>query len=408
MAQFAYTGRNVDGQPVSGQTESTSASILARQLMSQGITPVRIREAGMHMDVSSEALQRMLRPRVQISDLIFFSRQMYTLQRSGVPILHALAGLRDSTRNERLSEIIGKICESLDSGMELSAAMRQHKEVFSPLYINLIQVGETTGSLDTVFQQLARYLEKEKETRQRIKSAMRYPVFVIATITVAIAIINLFVIPAFAKVYSGFNAELPMPTRIIIATSNFTVTYWPVVLLVIGGLVTAWLWFIRQDYGRMWWDERKLHIPVTGLILYGAALSRFATSMSMIMRAGVPVVQGMAVVAQALGNKFMESKVTSMRAGLERGESITHTAKQSEVFSPVSLQMLQVGEDTGSLDELMSDVAQYYDDEVDYALKNLSTAIEPILLFAVGGLVLMLALGVFMPMWNLSKVMGVG
>lgn len=408
MPAFQYKGRDARGQAVNGRLEAASAEAVAAQLFQQGITPVDIAAAGGGGDILAGLGRRLGQGRVKLDDLIFFCRQMYTLQRAGVPIMQALRGLSESARNPTLAKVIEGVLEGLDSGLDLNSSFRRYPRVFSPLFVSLVHVGETTGNLDEAFLQLAQYLELEKDTRQRMKSAVRYPLFVVLAISAAVVIINLFVIPAFAEVYAGFNAELPWATRIIIGSSNFMLQYWPFMLAGLIATVLGFAAWVRTPAGRRRWDRYKLRIPIVGGILKQALLGRFGRGMAMTMKAGVPLVKGFTVISRALDNAYVGEQVLAMREGIERGESITRTAATTGMFPAIVLQMISVGEESGALDELMEEVAGYYEREVDYALKNLSTALEPVLIIGVGGLVLLLALGVFLPMWNLASVMGLG
>jgi MSHA biogenesis protein MshG len=406
VAVFQYTGRNRRGEAVKGSIEAASVDAVASQLFNNGITPIDIVESSVPQDVLGglRALrERFGEGRVDLTDQVFFCRQMYTLLKAGVPIMQALRGLRETTKNPALSRVIGSLVEGLDAGLDLTGAVRRHEKVFSALFVSMVQVGETTGSLPEAFLQLSQYLEREKETRDRIKQALRYPAIVMIAIAVALAIINLFVIPAFARVFASFKAELPWATKILIATSNFTVTWWYWILA--GLILTAVVvhYYIRTPEGRYRWHRWKLRIPLIGGIIYRAMLGRFTRSLAVTLKAGVPLVQGMTVVSRAVDNDFIGERILQMRDGIERGESIARTAATTGFFPPTVLQMISVGEDTGAIDSLLAEVADYYEREVDYDLKNLSTAIEPILITFIGIMVLILALGVFLPMWDLAQ-----
>lgn len=406
MPHFRYTGRNRRGEAVDGQIDGASPDAVANQLFNNGVTPIDIIEVDVAQDVFGglKALRvRMSEGRVELLDQIFFCRQMYTLLKAGVPIMQALRGLRDSTQNPALAKIIGSIGEGLDAGMDLTTALKRHPDVFSSLFVNLVQVGETTGSLSEAFLQLSTYLEREKDTRDRIKQALRYPTMVLLAITIAMFIINMFVIPAFAKIYAGFKAELPWATKILIATSNFTVRYWYLIVIVIVLAVVSVRVYIKTTEGRYRWHRLKLRLPLVGSIIFRSALGRFARALATTLKFGVPLVQGMTVVSRAVDNDFIAERIVQMRNGVERGESITRTATATGLFPPLVLQMISVGDDTGAVDDLLIEVADYYEREVDYDLKNLSSAIEPVLIVVIGAMVLVLALGVFLPMWDLAR-----
>lgn len=405
MPLFQYKGRNQRGEAVRGHIEAVSPDAVAAQLMNTGVIPIDIASSKGQMDILAAIRARLAEStRITLVDLILFSRQMFTLLRAGVPIMQALRGLRDSTQNPAMAKIIISISESLDTGVDLTTAMRRHPKVFSSLYVNMIQVGETTGSLQEVFMQLATYLEREKETRDGIKSATRYPSFVVAAIFIAIFIINLFVIPTFAKVYAGFKIELPWATKVLIASSNFTVAYWPVIILGVITAIFSIRYYIRTPEGRYRWDKFKLGIPVVGKIIYKATLSRFTRALAVMMKSGVPIVLGMTTVSRAVDNDYISDRILQMRDGIERGETIARTASATGMFPSLVIQMIAVGEEAGSVDELMFNVADFYEREVDYDIKNLSAAIQPLLIVFLSIMVFILALGVFLPMWDLVQV----
>ena len=405
MPAFQYRGRNQRGELVKGRVEGVSADAVATQLFNSGVVPIDITASG-NDDVLGALGSIKIRwksDKITLVDLSLFSRQMYTLLKAGVPIMQALRGLRESTQNEALSTVIASISDSLDQGLDITTSLRRHPQVFSPLFVAMVQVGETTGNLPQAFQQLADYLEREKDTQDRIKSAVRYPMFVVVAMVIAIFIINLFVIPAFMKVYASFHIELPWATQLLIATSNFTVAYW---YLMLGGVIVTFIsirMYVQTPEGQYKWHKLKLRIPVTGKIVYQATLGRFARSLAIMIRAGVPLVQGMTVVSRAVDNDYIGERVIQMRDGVERGETIARTAMTTNMFPSLVVQMIGVGEDTGAVDELMFNVAEYYEREVDYSIKNISDAIQPILIVILGVLVLILALGVFLPMWDLVK-----
>jgi len=406
MPVFAYKGRNGRGDLVQGTLDGIDSSVIADQLMNTGITPTEIKSfsANLGVAIKPDFFKRLAQEKsVSPMDLLLFSRQMYTLLKAGVPIMRALAGLQESTRNPTFSALIQDLRESLDSGRELSAAMRRHPKVFSMFYVSMVQVGETTGLLDEIFIQLYDHLEFERDMRERIKTAMRYPSFVIVAMAIAIVIINLFVIPAFAKVYEGFHAELPTITKLLIGFSNFMVSYWLLMLAMVVAAVMGFRFYINTTEGRYKWDKYKFKLPVVGIIIFKATLSRFARSMALSFKSGMPILQGLNVVAMVVDNAFMRSRIEQMRDGVERGESILRTAVATGVFNPVVLQMIAVGEETGDMDGLMFEIASMYEREVKYEVATLSSKIEPILIVALGILVLILALGVFLPMWDLGK-----
>jgi MSHA biogenesis protein MshG len=408
MPHFSYTARQKDGSKVSGTLELSSASAVAEHLADSGLIPVKIaeRQSRDESEHTADSMwQRLTRKRVRTSDLILFCRQMYSLTRSGVPIIRALTGLIESSQNPRLRQVLAGVIDGLEGGRDLSGAMAQYPDTFPILITRMVQVGESSGNLEQAFEQLATYLEFEKHTREQVKSALRYPSFVIIAIGIAIAILSLFVIPAFEKVFASFGAELPLATRIILAVSDFSVTYWPHIF---GGMAVAFFVFKRWSKtksGAYAWDKFKLRLPIIGSILLRSTLARFARAFSMGYGSGVPLVQSLGFTARAIENNYIGTKLDDMRNHLERGETLTRSAASLHIFTPLVLQMLSVGEETGSVDSMLNEVADFYEREVEYELKNLTSAIEPILIVVIGIMVLVLALGVFLPMWNLGSTM---
>jgi MSHA biogenesis protein MshG len=274
--------------------------------------------------------------------------------------------------------------------------MGYHSDTFPPLAINMVRVGENTGRLDEAFLQLAEYLERDRETRDQVKMALRYPAFVIFAIGVAIAIINYWVIPTFARVFKNMGAELPWQTKILIALSDFTVAYWPLIIATLLVATFALRTYVRTEEGRYRWDKYKLRLPIVGDIIYRATLSRFSRAFAMASHAGVPIIQTLTVVSRAVDNSYIGDRILSMRNGVERGDNLTRTAAATGMFTPLVIQMINVGEETGAVDEMMTEVADFYDREIAYDIKNLSAAIEPILLVFIGIMVLVL--------WDLGSV----
>ena len=407
MAAFRFTGRDAQGQKVSGVRQAASAEALAGELLAERITPLTIEAqaesaVGGDTDVLRQLRRLLGRERVSLEELIIFCRQMHSLSKAGVPILRAMGGLADSTRNPFFGEVLRAVRADLEAGNGLGVALSSHPKVFTPLFISMVSVGENTGQLDLAFKQLAGYLDMERETRKRIGQATRYPLFVLLAMGVALVVINLLVIPAFSKVFAQFKSELPLPTRILIGFSEFTQQWWwAIALAMVAGAFLLLRW-LRTEEGARLWDRYKLRLPIVGGIFERIALARFTRTFAMMYRAGLPLLQALAINSNTVGNRHIGQAILDMRDGVERGESLTRGAVASGLFTPLVLQMLAVGEETGALDDLFIEVADFYEQEVDYDLKRLADSIEPILIVAMGGMVLVLALGVFLPMWELS------
>ncbi|MGN5139060.1 type II secretion system F family protein [Aeromonas sp. 164P] len=402
MGNFRYRGRDAQGAEISGTLEASSEQSAAEQLMRRGILPTEI-SAGRGA-LPALAWSQLFTRRVGLDELVIFTRQMYALTRAGIPILRAMAGLAETAYSVPLKRALQQLGEELGNGKPLSKAMQSHPGVFSSLFVAIIHVGENTGQLERAFLQLANYFELELDTRKRVKTAMRYPGFVLIAIAIAMVILNLFVIPTFASMFAKFGVDLPLATRILLATSAFFVNYWWLLLLLVLAASVGWRSWLTTSKGRLFWHRMQLRLPVVGSIIERSLLARFARSFAMMLKAGVPLNTALNLVAEAVDNSWMARRVREMRSGVERGESLLRTAGQSRLFTPLVLQMIAVGEETGQIDDLMQEVAEYYEREVDYDLKSLTARIEPILIAIVAVMVLVLALGIFTPMWDMISV----
>ncbi|MGB1949805.1 MAG: type II secretion system F family protein [Marinobacter sp.] len=401
--QFSYRGKDSRGAVQQGMLAAPSADAAASELMRRGITPLAIRE----QPVSTSLADRLdsvplFRRKVTLDELIVFCRQMYALTKAGIPLIRTMRGLAETSRSPVLAEVLEDVTSRLEGGTTMATAMQAHPRVFSDLFIAMIHVGENTGMLDDAFRRLSDILELERDTKRRLKQAMRYPTFVVVALLAALMVVNFLVIPKFASVFDKLGADLPFLTQVLVGTSNFLLGYWYVLLF--GTAAAALL--IRQwkqtEQGRITWDRYKLRVPIIGPLLELITLSRFARNFASMLSAGMPVTHALTVVADATDNAWISVHIKDMRAGIERGESLLRTARQSGMFTPLILQMIAVGEETGSVDDMLNNVADFYDEDVDYGLKRLAESIEPILIVAMGILVLILALGVFLPIWDLG------
>lgn len=410
MAAFNYQGRDTNGSQVSGVVEAADSSGAAEQLGRKRIIVTSISAAKDKAGAESNAMNMDVGELfgftgVSLDDLIILCRQMYALMRSGVPILRAIKGLAETANAKNLKLALSDVAISLEGGMSLSNALNKHPKIFLPLFISIVHVGENTGQLDGSFIKLATYFEREQETRKRIKAALRYPSFVFIAIAIAIVILNIFVIPVFTSMFAKLGANLPLATKMLIASSDFFINYWPHLIVTVLVLIFGIRSYLQTEQGEYAWDRRKLKMPIIGSIIERSILSRFTHSFSIVLRAGVPMTSGLSLVADAVDNKYMRQKILDMRSGIESGESLLRTAVASKLFTPLVLQMVSVGEETGRVDELLEEVADYYEREVDYDLSTLTARIEPLLLLVVAGMVLVLALGIFTPMWDMASAM---
>jgi MSHA biogenesis protein MshG len=401
MNTFAYKGRDSQGHAVNGVVDAANEMAAAEQLMRRGVMPTELKPGKAKSAAIDWSL--LLEGGVKLDELVIFSRQMYALTRAGIPILRAIAGLEESTHSKPLKRALHSLGEDLGNGRPLSSSMQAHPRVFGSLFVAIIHVGENTGQLEEAFLQLANYFELELETRKRIKTAMRYPSFVMIAIGIAMVILNIMVVPVFAGMFAKFGVELPLATRILLATSHFFVNYWWLLLGILLAMVFGWRRWVATVKGKLTWHRWQLKLPIVGTIIERSLLARFARSFSMMLKAGVPLNTALTLVADAVDNAWMAGRVRDMRAGIERGESLLRTAGSSGLFTPLVMQMIAVGEETGQVDDLLHEAAEYYEREVDYDLKSLTARIEPILIGIVAVMVLILALGIFTPMWDMMS-----
>jgi MSHA biogenesis protein MshG len=392
MSNYKYTGKNKAGEDVDGIIEAADSDSVAAYLFGLDIYPLEIQE---------EIIKKKKTGKV---DLLLFTRQMYILLKSGIPLIKALKTLETSNQDETLKDLYRDIQKSLDNGYEFSTALQKHKEYFPPFYISMVKVGEMTGRLEEVFAKLYEYIDFENEMKKKAKATLRYPIIVLSVMILAFVILSFFVIPAFTKVFDSFHATLPLPTRILIGFSDFMIHY-GAILGVLAGLGIYWfLKYIKTVDGRFWWDKTRLTMPIFGEIIFKTLLARFARSFALAVSSGVSLVPTLTVTAQVLDNMFISSHIEQIKESVERGNTLYNSMKSTDIFTSLVLEMVATGEETGELDTMLNEVGQLYEREVEYDLNNINSKIEPILLVFIGCLVGILALGIFLPIWDLGKV----
>lgn len=404
MTIFVHRSRNAEGRPITGQVEAASREAAATQLLDRGLTPLNLEELTVEQSWSDRWAELRSGGRVETVVLIMFCRQMYTVTKAGVPLIKGIRGISASLRHPVFQRALNDIVERLENGVELSAAMRAHPKIFNHLFVSMIGVGENSGRLDLVFRQLVDYMERDLATIKSIKSALRYPSFVLIALAVALLVINLKVIPAFAGMFQKFGAELPLPTRILIGTSDFFVAFWPYLLGVVTLLFLGFYNYIQSEAGSRVWGRKKLRLPVVGDIIERASMARYARAFSLMFAAGLPISNALELCARAIDNAYLADKIRAIRSGIERGEGLYQTHATSGMFTPLVLQMISVGEESGQVDTLLTEVAEFYEREVEYDVKQISDRIEPIMIVIMAAFVTILALGIFLPMWDMYAI----
>jgi MSHA biogenesis protein MshG len=408
MSNFRYRGRSGRGELITGRLEGSDVDAIAARLLNLGITPLEIAPAAAQGTSVQELLQRFGAGKPSTADLVLFSRQMYSITKAGLPLLRGLRGLAQSTHNALLRDALHDVLLSLESGRDFATSLARHTDIFSPLFVSMVRVGESTGTLDGTFLRLCEYLGQDQAVQDRVKSAVRYPLIVVGVIGLAIAVITVFVIPNFAPLFKVLGNDIPWPTRVIMGTSDLVRAHG---FAIVAGAIAALFAFKRHiatESGRYAWDRFKLKLPVLGELLHLSVLSRVTRSLSISLEAGLPMIQALTLLARSAGNEFLGEQLLRLRDAVERGEALSHAAAAAGIFPPLVLQMVLVGEETGELTRLLEEVSGFYQREVDYRLRNLTAMLEPLLIIGVGGMVLILALGVFLPMWNMIGKVGHG
>lgn len=398
MPLFKYKARDRFGMAVTGQMEAVTPGSVAERLSESGYFPVSIKRA-----LPSLTLPHIPFGHIKPEVLIFFTRQLATLLRVGIPILSSFETLARQTKNRRLRSVIMVILRDVEGGSSLSDAMAKHPRVFSEVYLNTIRAGETGGFLVEALERLADLAEHEAETKAKIKAATRYPIFVIMAIFLAIGIITTFVVPKFALLYSAFRAQLPLPTRVVLWISLFIRNNWYFILGGILGILGALRLYIRTKKGRLQWDSLKLKAPIFGPLTLKLTMSRFAHILGVMVRCGIPILKSLEIVSRAVGNRVIDLAIERVALEIEKGKTLAEPMSKDPIFPPLVVQMVAVGEKTGELDNLLQKTSEHYDMEAEYTIKNLATALEPVLLVFVGAMVFFLALSVFLPMWDMIK-----
>ncbi|MCX8118578.1 MAG: type II secretion system F family protein [Desulfobacterota bacterium] len=403
MPIFQYKVRDRNGKAVEGRLEAPTLLAAGEQLHGLGYLPISIDEVKNSSPPLVSALTERFK-KVGLEDLVLFSQQLSTLYKAGLPLLTGLASLKEQTENKKLRAVLDQVCKDVESGNPLFASMAKHPGVFSEIYVNMIRAGETSGRLGESLDRFVILANRELDTRRRLKEATRYPKIVILAVLIAFAILIAFVIPRFAATFAQFNMPLPLPTRIMIRVNDLFQSFWYLILGVLLGGLLVLKRALGTERGRYLWDKIKLRIPILGPIFLKIGLSRFTNTFGMLNRTGIPILQALEITATTVDNVILSQSIHRIQQSVTEGSSLTEALKETKQFTPLVIQMVNVGESSGTLDEMLGRVTDYYDLEVDHALKKLPTYIEPLLTLVLGGVVLFLALAVFLPWWNMASL----
>lgn len=397
---YDYKVRDRTGTILTGQLAGDSEVLVLQRLREMGLTPVQVKQAGRGLKMEIN-----LRPgRVKLKQIAVFCRQFATMVNSGLPILRALSILADQTESKELAKVLVQVRTDVEQGLSLSSALAKHPKAFNTLFISMVKAGETGGVLDDVLLSLADQIEKEVELRRKIKSAMTYPIVVVCMVLLILGAMLLFVVPQFETIYASLDSELPLPTRILLGVSDAFRTYWYVVAAGAIGAGFALRRYRRTESGRARVDALKIHIPVFGPLFHKVALARFSSTLGMLLRAGVPILQALDNVKETVNNRVIGAAVDDVKSSVREGESITRPLAKHDVFPPMVVQMMAVGEETGAVDTMLDKVSEFYNNEVTAAVDALTSLIEPLLIAVIGGAVGAAVVALYMPMFNIINL----
>jgi type II secretory pathway component PulF len=413
MPIFKYKVRDPDGAVLTGTLEGTDVGSIVDKLGLLNYIPIMVQEVkGARVSGGAPApgfeawMKRQFAQKVKPTDIINFTRQFVTLHKAGLPMLSAIAALQNQTRNRSLVDALDLVRKDLMGGASLSAAMAKHPAIFNELYVNSIWAGETGGVLDDILMRLCELLEHERKMRSEVMSALRYPIMVVCAFGVAVIVLATFVLPKFIEMIAKVGAKTPLPTKILIAGTNFMKHYWGIIFLAIGGVAALFYLFIRTKDGRFWWDKYKLKIPIFGDVLYKMTLSRFSRMFETLDRTGLPILRSLSLVGKTTGNAWVTQAIDKLSESVRRGRGLAAPMRESGVFPAMVVQMVATGEESGALDDMLRQVSDYYDQEVEYAVKNLTSMIEPILLLVLGCGVVFLIIAIIMPYMSILSSFG--
>ncbi|MBN2030878.1 type II secretion system F family protein [bacterium] len=399
MPSFEFRAVSPTGQIVTEVLEAANEQVVSKEILRKGYRPISIKK---RREAKGGGELSLFKPKIKTEEIVLFTKEMVTLLRAGVPMLTSLEAL-SSQSTKAFGGILNKIYIDVMSGKSLSQALDQHPKIFSKLYVNSIHAGEMSGALDEVLERMAGVLQHDEETRKKVKSAMRYPILVILAMVAAFIVVMTMVIPKFALIFGGLNVELPIFTQILLGLSEFIKQYILVIVGVFAVVIIGFQIYIKNSKGRVVWDGFKMKIPLIGNLVVKSSLARFTKMFETLNRSGLPIIQTLNTVAAAVGNMAIEKTIRQVATGVEGGQGIAGTMKKYTIFPPMVVRMISIGEQSGSLDDMLGSISNHFDMEVEYAIKGLTSMIEPMLTVVLGGAVTVMALGIFLPMWNLAS-----
>jgi type IV pilus assembly protein PilC len=404
MPNYAWEGKNRGGLVLKGEMEAPNEGAVSAALRRQGLMPGKIKERGKGLDIEIKIPG--MEPKVTTKDLVVFTRQFATMIDAGLPLVQCLDILSKQQDNKTFKKILLDVKDRVESGSTFAEALARNPKAFDELYVNLVAAGEVGGILDTILNRLAAYIEKALKLKKQVKSAMTYPATIVSIAVLVISVILIFVIPAFEKMFADFGGELPMPTQIVINISNFIQNY---ILLIIGSVVGFFVGskkIYATKRGRELIDKYSLRLPVVGVLIRKVAVAKFTRTLGTMISSGVPILDGLDIVAKTAGNRTVEKAINQVRQSISEGKTIAEPLEKSGVFPPMVCQMIAVGEQSGSIDTMLNKIADFYDDEVDDAVSNLTAMMEPLLMLFLGTTVGGLVIAMYLPIFKLAGAAG--
>jgi len=405
MAKYSWEGKIRSGQTQKGMVEAPNENSAIVALKRQGVSVTTIKMVS-DGSGSKNFFATLMEPKITTKDLVVFTRQFATMIDAGLPLVQCLDILSKQQENATFKKILSRIKEDVESGSTFADALRRHPKAFDDLYVNLVAAGEVGGILDTILSRLAAYIEKAQKLKKQVKSAMTYPTTIISIAFVVIAVILVFVIPSFEKMFRDFGSTLPMPTQIVINLSNFITKYILLIIGVLFGSVIAFKRFYATTKGRELIDDKALHLPVMGILIRKVAVAKFTRTLGTMISSGVPILDGLEITAKTAGNKTVEKAIYKVRQSISEGKTIAEPLSQSGVFPSMVCQMIAVGEQSGAIDTMLNKIADFYDDEVDDAVGNLTAMMEPLLMLFLGTTVGGLVVAMYLPIFKLAGAVG--
>ncbi|RTZ93867.1 MAG: type II secretion system F family protein [Deltaproteobacteria bacterium] len=400
MPRFKWEGRVVGGGTQSGTIEAINETVVRSQLRQQRIIPTKIKKLSERKNIV------LFKPKVKAKTLAIFTRQLATMIDAGLPLVQSLDILADQEENVTFKEILSQVKDDVESGMTFAAALKKHPKAFNDLYTNMVVAGEEAGTLDIILNRLATFIEKAEALRRKIKSAMMYPMIVTFVAVVVVGILMVFVIPTFEKMFREAGQQLPGLTQLVVDISKFIRSHILIVIGIVIALIIAIRYIRKTDKGKKAIDKMLLSLPIFGILLRKVAVARFTRTLSTLMQSGVPILDGLQLVAKTSGNKVIEDAVMEARENISSGENIAEPLERSKVFPPMVTRMISVGENTGALDQMLNKIADFYEDEVDTAVAGLTSMLEPLMIVFLGGVVGTIVIAMYLPIFNMANAIG--